>query len=72
MVMGFICLYDQDLIEMDREDEVSGRMEYIHEELISGYYKLFPTKDSDKPDISNVDDSGLSITELHQFSSGFS
>lgn len=64
--------YKQDLIEMDREDEISGRMEYIHEELLSGYYKFFPAKDTNKSDICNVDDSATTATESNQFSSIFS
>ncbi|KAF3320470.1 CSC1-like protein RXW8 isoform X1 [Carex littledalei] len=68
----FTSLSVQDLIEMDREDEISGRMEYIHEELLSGYYKFFPAKDSNKSDICNVDDGATTATESNQFSSIFS
>jgi hypothetical protein len=71
-----INVYDmyckQDLIEMDREDEISGRMEYIHEELLSGYYNFFPAKETDKPDTCSVGNGGPTLIEPNQFSSDFS
>ncbi|KAJ1697212.1 hypothetical protein LUZ63_005724 [Rhynchospora breviuscula] len=67
----FTSLSVQDLIEMDREDELSGRMEDIHEELLSGYYKYFPDKDSQKSDKCNGENSDSTIA-VNPFASNFS
>ncbi|XP_072971847.1 CSC1-like protein RXW8 [Typha angustifolia] len=40
----FKSLSAQDLIEMDREDEQTGRMEEIHQQLLTAYCQFSPSK----------------------------